>query len=253
MEVSTLLGIVVAVVAVVYSILAGGGSLGALVDYPALACVGGGCTAALLIGFPWRSLVRIRRVFRVALWRSPPDTAEMVDTLIMLSELARRDGLLAVEAKLPEVKQPFVVLGMQMAVDGAPPEMIEDVLRSEMDSLAMRHRMGKSLFDQLGKHGPAFGMIGTLLGLVVMLSNMSDPAAIGPGMAVALLTTLYGALLANALFLPLAEKLSILSRHELWLMEAALKGILAIQAGDHPWIVERELNSYSPRRSAAAA
>lgn len=254
MDIASLLGIVVAVGAVVFAVTAGGGSFAAFVDLPALACVVGGCAAALLLCFPLRTVGRIVRVTKVAFLRAPPDPAAVVATLVDLAETARREGLLALELRLPELSDPFLVLGVQMAVDGSPPEMIEEVLRSEMDAVALRHRTGKNLFDQLGKYGPAFGMIGTLLGLVIMLGNMTDPDSIGPGMAVALLTTLYGAVLANGFFLPLAEKLNGLSRHELTTMEAILKGVLAIQAGDHPWIVARKLNAFLPpeRRSAAA-
>ena len=254
MDIASLLGIVVAVGAVAFAVGAGGGSFAAFVDLPALACVVGGSAAALLLCFPLRTVGRLARVARVAFFRRPAEAHDRVELLVELAEIARREGLLALESRVPEIADPFVVLGVQMVVDGAPPEMIEEVLHAEIDAVAQRHRTGKSLFEQLGKFGPAYGMIGTLLGLVIMLGNMTDPNSIGPGMAVALLTTLYGALLANALFLPLAEKLNGLSRHELSLMEATVRGVLAIQAGDHPWIVARKLNAYRPpeRRAAAA-
>ena len=133
-----------------------------------------------------------------------------------------------------------------MAVDGTRAEVIEEVMRTEMDCTAMRHSLGKSLLDQVGKYGPAFGMIGTLLGLVIMLGNMSDPNAIGPGMAVALLTTLYGAILANAVFGPFAEKLNYLNKQELLAMDIIVRGIMGIQSGDNPRVIQQKLLSFLP-------
>jgi chemotaxis protein MotA len=135
-----------------------------------------------------------------------------------------------------------------MAVDGTRPEVIEDIMRTEMDAVATRHRNGKAVIDQLGRFAPAFGMIGTLMGLIIMLGNMDDPSAIGPGMAVALITTLYGAIMANLVFLPLAEKLGEINKHELLTMEIVVRGIMAIQAGDNPRVIEQKLSTFIPPR-----
>ena len=133
-----------------------------------------------------------------------------------------------------------------MAVDGTRPEVMEDVLRTEMEAVSARHRTGKLIFDQIGKFAPAFGMIGTLVGLIIMLGNMSDPNAIGPGMAVALLTTLYGAIVANVVALPIAEKLGYLSQQEQIRMEIVVRGIMAIQAGENPRVIEQKLRTFVP-------
>ena len=169
------------------------------------------------------------------------------------SEVARRDGILALENSAAEIDDPFLLLGIQMAVDGTEPDVLENILRSEMDSLSSRHRAGKSLFDTMGRYAPAFGMIGTLMGLIIMLGNMDDPDAIGPGMAVALITTLYGAVVSNLIFLPLSDKLSTYSKQELEVREVILRGILAIQSGDNPRIVEQKLKTALPvpQRSAS--
>jgi chemotaxis protein MotA len=156
--------------------------------------------------------------------------------------VARRDGLLALDNRLGEVSHPFIKLGVQMAVDGTRPEVIEDLLRTEIDAVATRHSLGKGLVDQIGKFAPAFGMIGTLLGLVMMLNNMSDPSTIGAGMAVALLTTLYGAVLANMFCLPVSEKLAYYNRQEILSLELIVKGVLAIQSGENPRIIEQKLS-----------
>ena len=246
MDIATILGLVIASAAIVYSVVAGGGSAGAFIDYPSLACVGGGSVAAVFLCFPLKNVLQMFSVTKLAFLNKPPNVPELIETIVSLAETARRDGLLALEGRIAEIKNPFIVMGIQMAVDGTRAEVIEEVLRTEMDCTAMRHSAGKALLDQCGKYGPAFGMIGTLMGLVIMLGNMSDPNAIGPGMAVALLTTLYGAVLSNVWMLPLAEKLGFLNKQELLGMEIALKGVLGIQSGDNPRVIQQKLTAYIP-------
>jgi chemotaxis protein MotA len=248
-DIASVLGVVVALAAMAFAVLAGGGNAGAFLDYPSLACVFGGTFAALLMGFPLKNVLSLGKVYKVAFVNKLPDMPAIVDTIVALAEIARREGLLALEKRIESVKDPFIVLGIQMAVDGTRPEIIEEVMRTEIESKAMRHSTGKALLDQLGKYGPAFGMIGTLLGLVIMLGNMADPNSIGPGMAVALLTTLYGALLANTICLPFSEKLNYLNKQELLAMEVVIKGIMAIQSGDNPRIVQQRLNMYLPPKA----
>jgi chemotaxis protein MotA len=137
-------------------------------------------------------------------------------------------------------------LGVQLAIDGNRAEMIEDVMRSEVNAMATRHKEGRAVIDRVGKYAPAFGMIGTLLGLIVMLGNMADPSSIGGGMAVALITTLYGALLAYASFLPISEKLAYLSKQEMMGREIVIRGILAIQSGENPRVIEQKLSTFLP-------
>ena len=137
-------------------------------------------------------------------------------------------------------------MGIQMAVDGSDGDLIETVMRTEMTAMAARHKTGKGLLETLGRYAPAMGMIGTLLGLIIMLGNMDDPAAIGPGMAVALLTTLYGAVMSNLYALPFADKLSFYSRQEMQIREVIVQGILSIQNGDNPRVVEQKLCTYLP-------
>jgi chemotaxis protein MotA len=160
---------------------------------------------------------------------------------------------LALERRLGDIDNPFVVLGIQMAVDGTRPEVIEDIMRTEIDAVATRHRDGKAMCDQIGRFAPAFGMIGTLLGLVIMLGNMSDPSSIGAGMAVALLTTLYGAVLSNLFFLPFSEKLNFLNKQELLAMEIVLRGVLGIQSGDNPRVIGRRLSTFLPTKQRGPA
>lgn len=247
MDFASLAGLIVVVASFVFATFAGGGGASAFVDYPSLAVVGGGCAAAVLLSFPWSTVRGLGRTLLTAFFRRPTDLPEIVDTLVGLAETARREGMLALENKLIDVRHPLMVLGVQLAVDGAAPDVVEGILRDEIRAATLRGNTQRGLLEQLGRFAPAFGMIGTLLGLVMMLGNTSDPNSIGPGMAVALLTTLYGAVLAYALFLPCAEKLQHLQKHDLVAMELVVKGILAIQSGDHPRIVRQKLGMFVPR------
>jgi chemotaxis protein MotA len=253
MDLATVIGIFGGLAVMVFSVLMAGSSFAAFVDYPSVICVVGGALAAVLVCAPAASIFNLARVARKAFFHRTDEIPELIDQIVSMAETARRDGLLALENRLGEIENPFIVLGIQMAVDGTRPEVIDDVLRTQMEAVSARHRDGKLLLDQFGKYAPAFGMIGTLIGLVIMLGNMDDPGAIGPGMAVALLTTLYGAVIANVVCLPLAEKLGHLNRQELQTMEIILRGILAIQSGDNPRIIEQKLSTFVPPRSRAGA
>jgi chemotaxis protein MotA len=147
---------------------------------------------------------------------------------------------------MDDVSNPFLKLGIQMAVDGTRPEVIEDIMRTEIDATSVRHRDGKSVLDQMGRFAPAYGMIGTLRGLIMMLSDMSDPSSIGKGMAVALITTLYGAIISNPVFMPFAEKLGFSNKQELNALEIVVRGVMAIQSGENPRVIEQKLNTFLP-------
>jgi chemotaxis protein MotA len=242
----------VAIVLMFSSIVVGGGRLAAFLDPASVMVVVGGMLAATLISFPLRDFFRMFRVSRKVFQWSVEPVAQIIRQLVSLAETARRDGLLALEDRMRELDNPFIALGVQMAVDGTRPEVMEGILRDEMDAVATRHREGKSLLDTMGRYAPAYGMIGTLLGLIIMLGDMSDPTKIGAGMAVALLTTLYGAVAANAFLLPFADKLGFTSRKELLTMEIIVRGIMAIQAGENPRVIEQKLNAFVPPQERGA-
>jgi chemotaxis protein MotA len=246
MDIASVAGLILAIVLVVASIATSGGTFAAFIDPASILVVFGGCLASVLISFPLENFLSVFEVTKkVFNWKLEP-VQDIIDQLVSLAETARRDGLLALESRLQEIDNPFVILGVQMAVDGTRPEAIEDILRTELDALATRHRDGKALLDTMGKYAPAFGMIGTLLGLIMMLGDMSDPATIGAGMAVALLTTLYGSLAANCVFLPFADKLGFTNKQELLTMEIIVRGILAIQAGENPRVIAQKLTTFVP-------
>lgn len=249
MDIATLLGLAVAVSLIVSSIALGGGSFAAFIDLPSALIVLGGAMAAALVSFPLRNFASVFRVTAKSLFYRLESVPQLSDEIVRLAELARRQGLLSLETQLTNIRHPFLLLGVQLAIDGTRPEATEDILRTELSAVAHRHRDGKGVIDCMGRFSPAFGMIGTLMGLVMMLGNMRDPSKIGSGMAVALLTTLYGALAANVVFLPIAEKLKFTSRQELLAMELIVRGVLAIQAGEHPRVIEQKLKSFDPDRS----
>lgn len=246
MDIASLVGLLLAVGLIVGSMLLGTAPITAYVDIPSLLVVCGGSVAAALICFPLRSMLTSPKVMIKVVLNKSEDISELIAQLVSLAETARRDGLLALEGKIAEIKNPLVQAGIQMAVDGSTPEAVEEVLRTEVSSLAQRHKEGKALMDQMGRFAPAYGMIGTLMGLIMMLSDMSDPSGIGAGMAVALITTLYGAIMANVVFSPFAEKLGFLSKKELLVTEIAIRGVLAIQSGESPRAIDQKLQTFIP-------
>lgn len=252
MDKATVGGLVMGVTLLIFSIMiAPGATFSAFVDYPSAAVVIGGAAAATAIAFPLGTLLLLPRVLKKVVSPGQQELAPVIGQLVEFSEIARRDGILALENKTDEIDDPFILLGVQMAVDGTDTEIMEKILRTEIEAVSQRHKTGKSLMDTLGRYAPAFGMIGTLMGLIIMLGNMDDPEAIGPGMAVALTTTLYGAVISNLLCLPVADKLNFYSKRELESREVILRGILAIQEGDNPRVLQQRLETYLPREQRA--
>lgn len=217
-------------------------------DAPSVAIVFGGATACALISFPIHHVAGVAKVVKNCFLTKAADTNALIADMVRFAEVARREGILALENLTQSIKDPFLVTGVQLAVDGTDPDLIESILMSELESIEARHAEGKALFDNIGKYAPAFGMIGTLIGLVIMLKNMSDPASIGPAMATALLTTFYGSMISNLVALPLADKLALRSREELMLKLIIIKGVMSIQSGDNPRIVEQKLKTFLPHR-----
>jgi len=228
------------------AILIGGASLMFYVDPPSVMIVIGGATAAMLVAYPLPRILALPGIIMKTVFTKPTDTAELIETLVRYAEVARRDGILSLESMASEMEDPLIVRGIQMAVDGTDPELIEEILETELENQIQRHKQGKALLEGVGKYAPALGMIGTLIGLVAMLADMEDPSAIGAGMAAALLTTLYGALIANLLFLPMADKLGERASEEVLTKTIIMQGVMSIQVGDNPRIVQQKLLTYVP-------
>ena len=245
MDLGILFGFLGTWVLIMWALLSSG-DIGMFVDPQSIILVIGASLTVIFFAFPARTVKTVVGVARRAFFHQSQSVERLIEDLVSYAEIARRDGILSLENTTKDIQDPFIVRGIQMAVDGTDPELIEQIMNNELDNLVERHEVGKSLFDALGKYAPAFGMIGTLVGLVIMLQNMDDPAKIGPGMAVAILTTMYGAIIANAIALPIADRLSRRSAEEVLYKTIIIKGVMAIQSGDNPRIVEQKLRTFLP-------
>jgi chemotaxis protein MotA len=244
-DIATIIGLILGALLIALAIVTGG-DIGAYLNAPSVLIVVGGATAATMTAFPLARFLKLPKVVLKTVFAKPIDLVELVKQLVELAEVARRDGILALENMTDQIDDDFLIGGIQMAVDGTDPEVIQSVMETDLENLIERHEAGKGLLDALGRFAPAFGMIGTLIGLVAMLSNMDDPSKIGAGMAAALLTTLYGALLANIVFLPLADKLQLRSNEEVLAKTIIIQGVMSIQAGDNPRNVLSKLMTFLP-------
>lgn len=245
MDIATVAGILAGFGLLVGTIATGEGAL-AFVHLPSMMIVFGGSVAATLVNFPMDQFIPTLKVAAKAFTKQKTAGLEIVEKFIELSQLARRDGILALDRALKDVDEPFMKDGLEMAVDGTEPETIRDIMETEVQSLLERHKIGQGIFTALGTYAPAFGMIGTLIGLVQMLRNLDDPSSIGPSMAIALITTFYGAVLGNLVYLPMAGKLKNKSSQEVIAKRMIIEGVLSIQKGVHPKNLERKLMNFMP-------
>ena len=243
MDIATIAGIGAGFFLIIATIVSGGGA-STFFDVPSLLIVFGGSTAATLVNFPMEKMIATLKVAAKAFRSQENKELEVVNQFAEFARVARRDGILALDRLLTDIKDPFVRVGLEMAVDGTEPDTIQDIMETDVDSLVDRHKIGQGIFTALGTYAPAFGMIGTLIGLVKMLGNLDDPSNIGPSMAVALITTFYGAVLGNLVYLPMAGKLKNRSASEVIYKRMIIEGVLAIQRGVHPKNIERKLMNY---------
>lgn len=252
MDLSTIVGVILGFTLILAAMFMGG-SIGAYIDVPSVLIVVGGATSAVIATFPIAKLLKLPKVLKITIRNQKSDANGLIEQMVKFAEVARRDGILALEGLTEEMEDDLLVSGIKMAVDGTDPELIEQIMEADVENMMTRHSEGKGLLDTAGRFAPAFGMIGTLIGLVAMLANMEDPSAIGAGMAAALLTTLYGAVLSNVLFLPLADKLALKNEDEILIKTIIIKGVMSIQSGDNPRVVEQKLRTFlSPSQRAAA-
>lgn len=244
MDIGTLIGILVGVFLVVGSIVMGGGA--GFFNPAAIMITIGGSFAAVLIAYPLPKVLGVLGVVRKAFTTREHDVLPLYQQISDFASRARRDGILALEDDIENIQDEFMRKGFQMAVDGNEATVIRHVLERDIETLSERHGIGHGIFKALGNYAPAFGMIGTLIGLVQMLRQLEDPSTIGAGMAVALLTTLYGALVANLIALPIAGKLEQRTEEEVATRHMVMEGVLAIQEGNSPRVVQEKLKSFMP-------
>jgi chemotaxis protein MotA len=243
MDFSTFAGLIAAFGLMIIAILSGS-SLTVFIEPQSMMIVFGGTLGALLVHYPFSEVFRAFGVAQKTFLFKEAPPSQLIGQLTEFAGKARKEGLLSLQSMAKQVEDPFLVKGLQMAADGHEPESLEQMMVREIDYIRERHDSGAEIFSSLGTYAPAIGMVGTLIGLVQMLQSMDDPSTIGPAMAIALLTTLYGSVLANVIFLPMAGKLKTRSQYELLKKELIVEGMNSILAGENPRVMEQKLHAY---------
>ena len=230
----------------IFGIVSNGGFEGipSYLDAPSALITFGGSISAVLMQYNLNGFIEGMKSFTLIFKMPTFDTAGIIQKIIDLSNVARKEGLLSLEEAAAELDEPFLKKGILLVVDGTDPELVRAIMETELVSIEDRHKAKIGFWEALGSMGPAWGMIGTLVGLVDMLNNMEDASAIGPAMAVALITTLYGSLLANWICIPTAAKLKANNSAEIVIKEIMIEGLLSIQAGENPRVIEEKLKSF---------
>ncbi len=244
MDLNTLIGGFLTSMIVLVAMASGPGGVGIFIDVPSLAIVFGGTIGVTMLAFPGNDLKPFVKIMLVTAMRKKVTPTEEIDRIVDYANLARKEGLLALEAKLESVDDTFFSKGIQLVIDGFGDDTVRDIMELEAEWEKQRHETGRKIMDQMGAFAPAFGMIGTLVGLVQMLQDLSDPSSIGIGMATALLTTLYGAMGANMLFIPVAGKLEMVAKQGSLLRSLMIEGIVAIQSGEKPQLIKEKLKGF---------
>jgi chemotaxis protein MotA len=212
----------------------------------ALILIVGGTFGVSLASVGMENMKRIPALYKIAMSPTDQDIKGRVDLLVSLAEQARREGLLALDAKVGEIEDEFTRKGLQLVVDGSDPDLVREVLEAEIDGMSHRHALGAGMFEKAGGFAPTIGIIGTVMGLVHVLENLSAPATLGPSISSAFLATLMGVASANVIYLPVAYRLKALSAEEVELRTLTIEGILSVQAGDNPRVVKEKLISFVP-------
>ena len=250
-DILTPIGITFGFIMIMSAVITGGGKEGAasFLDISSIFIVIGGLIASMLINFKMEEIKLTHKVLKEVFHKNGQQLSELIGLFIRLSERARREGLLALENELEDVENTFVRKGIILAIDGIEPEVIHDIMDAEITAMEERHYKGRSLIEKAGEYAPAWGMIGTLVGLVLMLNSLEDPSTLGPSMAVALLTTLYGTVLSNLVFLPMASKLESKTEDEIFMKQIIIEGVIGVQSGQNPRILEEKLSAFLPKET----
>jgi chemotaxis protein MotA len=244
MKPATGIGVGLAFVGILMGATMEGTSPAAFIDIPAFLIIFLGTAGVTLASVGMETFKQIPAYYKRVLNGAPPDVAGRVELLVALAEQARREGLLALDQRVNEVDDDFTRKGLQLVVDGIDPDLVREVLEAEIDGMSARHHAGASMFEKAGGFAPTMGIIGTVMGLVHVLQNLSSPASLGPSISSAFVATLLGIGSANVVYLPVGNRLKALSTEEVELRTLTLDGILAVQAGDNPRVVADKLNSY---------
>lgn len=249
MEITTVVGILLATVSLVIAFLIDGGHIMALIKPTAALIVFGGTIGATIVSFSLSEVMTVPKLFKIILFQKLPNEIALIEQIVGLADKVRREGLLYLENQLPQVEDGFMRKGIQLVVDGTDPELVRRIMETEMYAIQERHHTGANIFEAAGGYAPTMGIIGTVMGLVHVLSNLEKPETLGPSIALAFIATLYGVGSANILWLPIAEKLKNLSKKEAMLRELMLEGIMSIQAGYNPVLIRERLTAFLKPRS----
>lgn len=243
MDKTTLPMLALAIFSVLGSVILEGGNLAALLNVPAAVLVFGGTFVVSFLGFPFQTVANVPKLFMAAIFDKPIDMPAAVDGFVRLADKARREGLLALEQEA-ETLHPFAKKGVMLVVDGSDPHLVREVMEAEIAAMEGRHKRNAAIFDALGGFAPTLGIIGTVIGLINVLSQLDDPSSLGHAIAGAFIATLYGVFSANIIYLPFGTKLKQKSAVETSALELMVEGVLAVQAGDNPRVLREKLDSY---------
>lgn len=245
LEKTTPIGLFAGAAFIIVSILISEGAvLSSFWDAPSVLIVLGGTFASTVVAYPAKSLKSLGGALKTSFQRKKADLYTEIELILEIANTARREGLLALENSLSKINDPFLKKGIMLVVDGTDPEFVKSVMESEIYFVQDRHSQGQAILDSMASYAPAYGMIGTLIGLINMLKNLSNSDALGPSMAVALITTFYGVVLANLVFNPISKKLKVMTAQEALRKELLLEGLLSIQAGENPRVIQKRLYSF---------
>ncbi len=247
MDIASLIGFILCIILVIIAIITGDkgvAALGDFYDFKSMLITFGGAFCAILASNTMSDFIAGLKTFTLVFKVSQQNTPDVIRKIIDLSNVARKEGLLSLEEAAGDLDDPFLRKGILLIVDGTDPELVRGIMETELTSIDDRHKKKISFWQDIAAMGPAWGMIGTLVGLINMLQQMSDPDSIGPSMAVALITTLYGSMLANWFANPTASKLKVKNDEEMMAKEIMIEGLLSIQAGENPRVIEEKLKSF---------
>jgi chemotaxis protein MotA len=251
MDISSLGGIGLAFVAIFAAQFMEGGNPSSLIIVAPLVLVFGGTIGAAMAGGILKDTTGAVGQLKRAFTAKPTSAGDLVDTMVKMAERARREGLLALEEAAKEIQDPFLRRGLELAIDGTDPEELSEILHAEVDAKRKADKQASKIFTDMGGYSPTIGIIGTVLGLIHVLANLSEPSELGKLIASAFVATLWGVLLANVVWLPLGSRLTRVSGLECEQMELAIEGVMAIQAGSNPRLVAQRLKSLLPPEAAS--
>jgi chemotaxis protein MotA len=244
MEIATIIGLLLGLGAMVATMVIEGGNPMSLINLPAAVIVFGGCAGALFVSFPLKQVLKLGTTIGQCFQTYKGDSMTLIELFVKLADQARRDGLLSLEEEARKIEDEFIKKGVMLIVDGVDPSVVQEVMETDTTQVTERHKEGIEMLKALGGFAPTMGIIGTVMGLINVLSRLSDPENLGHSIAVAFIATLYGVASANLIWLPMANKLKQKNQSEIIAREVALQGVLAVQAGENPRIVREKLESF---------